>query len=180
MKKHTSIIHFTLICIISISLFLNLMHYKTYTHAKNSFTIRIYTNLLNVSKCLSNIDNSISVQDTSYILSTLEKNCIELDTLIYGLNTLHSEIYFSYKFEDLNELILNTLASNNDHPEKTSKTLNQYNSEILALIKALSPNQQLVYSEYGELLIKPSYLCSTSYILNTLNASLENILKPSF
>lgn len=174
MRKRLLFIAFAIICIVSI--FINILFTVNCYNIKKTFLSNTYSHLVNISKLLDNTASSVqNGDDIDYNLSSLEKECIQLDDSFYGLSTLSSDNSISYKFQDFNQMISKAIAANDNSSEKIISDLTQDKEKIQELIRELSPGEELSKNEYGDLLITPNYSLSIKQIINLTNDTLENI-----
>ena len=170
MKNKSRFIGLVIICVISLSI--NIIGISSYKNAKDLIIFDIYGNLINISKVLDNLVYTTSNDHLNYVLSSLERECIQLDTSIHRLNTLSIRYPNNrphYKFEDFNKLMAIT-ADTYDSEEARNEII-QYNEEIQELIRKLSPKGELSYNEYGELSNIPNYSLSIKQINNFINST---------
>ncbi|ACV61841.1 hypothetical protein Dtox_0951 [Desulfofarcimen acetoxidans DSM 771] len=175
MKKHSLLIVLAIICLISISI--NVLSVVNYNNAKKSFLYDTYSHLANISKLLDNMAYSISNDDVmiNYNLSTLERECIQLDDSIRGLSALSPHNITSYKFENFNKMISSAITANYNSPEKAINDITQHKERIQELIRKLSPKEEISDNEYGELSLTPNYSLSVKQIINSINDTLANV-----
>ena len=167
MKKQTWLIPLTLICIISVSI--NIFLVVSYNNSKNLFVFDIFSHLINISKCLDNIANTVSNDDLDYTLSALEKECIQLDSAINGLCTLSSVDLPVNNYEDFSKKTISSikLNINNYSGEEVTKDINLHKEDIEELIKMLSPNNEINY-DYPNSSATPNYSLSVKRVISLI------------
>lgn len=177
MKKPSLFIALIIISIISISL--NVLSVVNYNNAKKIFIFDTYSHLANISKLLDNMKyfTSNDKDMINYNLSNLERECIQLDDSIHGLNTLSPHNTTPYKFDDFYKMISSIITANANSPKKAINDITQYKEKIQELITKLSPQGKLSDNGYGDLSLIPDYSLSVKQIISSVNDTLANMPK---
>lgn len=152
-----------------ILLFSNILIYKNYLNTRQSWILSIHSQFKNIYTLLSAIGlSTTSDADLSYIMPSLNKECIKLDSTIQVISLMNDDMIISKSSEQMYEKVFQYIEENN---------INGVNRCQEILEKAISKLSQKDNNLYDPFL-KPNYQISTKEAINIINDALEEILSP--
>lgn len=166
-----------LVIICAISLTVNVLMSINYNHVKKTYQLDICGHLVNVSKVIDNILLTDSDSQRDYNLDSLERECIQLDDLHYGLSVLSSNNTSSYTFDDFQKDISKIVGKENKNSDKLQTDLAQYKEKIQKLLAGLSVDGEIKLDNVGNISLNPNYSLNSKATINLINSMLSNMSK---